>query len=1313
MESKMRIGAGGSLALLCTTGEGLPSQHALGQLLRGINKQLEENVHSLEHCMEDVLKLGQDLPVPPEVTSPREVADFMVHSGTLDRSRCDSPEPQDTTDLLLRIKEAIDQHPGQEDALFNSLMKISSQQGLCLPLPLVSSSHVTSSTVSLNAIPDEDDQGNVALWSQISVHFRGHFLQRMEDLPVTGNSCKKRLEYLQNSLVFSSARDVWRKYRALRNRQWMEVLKKDDHPDLESSVNVSHSVASLERAQPLIASMMAEDCTLLNCGIFDGTVKAPKAIRDMYLTGLCGWLSGLVEDVTRKKSQEDRKERRKNGRQKDKAKSAMKMSASREAFAEETEEDMASPEDSGTSSLSRGDMELLCRAVSVFLALEAHVESLVSTMWDPSHSKEGRDGQRAPLRGVLKNSHSNSNINQLVTDSDSTDVDSAPRETADSETVNMPNWQWRATLLELVPDVVASLSAMVQTALKAGEEEEEMYTQNRTLPTEELCAVLYGGELDYPRLVSRSCAVLSRCLQQLLPLAVAGSEGGTDQIRTAFVEKTAAACDQVVAMLTKVAADCPHQAPIQNMYICLASAAFLRNQVFHFNSLLVTKGERGPLHPSYQSVRDFVDSLEQQVIGYHTNVIATSVLQDSDSHYWEDPRAFYEGERCSFAVQMWSYHLSALRHDLWVYAPPRLGQHVLACVLRDSLAVLAARYSQASPSYNRTPQFRSDITAVLLITCSYLWSVCDSLHCLLDTTNPPSHPVTSIHNHCTTLMAALTVVSSPLADLYKAFKKGFHHKKKKRGEEGEIMGRQNMQWLHFLYPGLFGQLGSFHDLTTKQAVYVQLKLLCSQPAPDWAMLLHLLMMGGCQAPVLLLTQTGLKETVHTADRHPSPAVVCGKLHCQQDSCTQPGTPERMTVLQSVVEVILCCPQYPTVLSKVLLPVIDRLEGWEFFEVSMFAERLEKMPLWCRCLVDAVQPIIKSVVMCAVDYVTEHLGKPAPPNMAATLSALPCGCRATKGDESDGEEGKAMSTKVVLTRALACLLSALMETVQTIPTAVQLFCKQLQDKLTEKEIQTAHSSVGLQLLAGAVYLALHDQTQLEQWAGHTMKQTIKDNLSLLGLCAYHVLTATVASSKGNMPRLAYTFMRKHGSWLSEQIDNIVESVSNVSVDEGSSAAVLEGGNLEFLQLFMSTLAHKILQEQQGKNNLVHLFHVIKGNQQWFQVQLGIPPLLGKDDLPQVVPFEPSPGSGEKVMTFNPLQEFNSIGDCNIDQNFLLEFPWDWAELLQSDLGLSELGFTTLLQHRCDMTDESCLDTDKEKRHVATLKAKFGLEQTSSV
>ena len=57
--------------------------------------------------MEDVLKLGQDLPVPPEVTSPREVADFMANSGTLDRSRCDSPEPQDTTDLLRRIVSGV------------------------------------------------------------------------------------------------------------------------------------------------------------------------------------------------------------------------------------------------------------------------------------------------------------------------------------------------------------------------------------------------------------------------------------------------------------------------------------------------------------------------------------------------------------------------------------------------------------------------------------------------------------------------------------------------------------------------------------------------------------------------------------------------------------------------------------------------------------------------------------------------------------------------------------------------------------------------------------------------------------------------------------------------------------------------------------------------------------------------------------------------------------------------------------------------------------------------------------------------------
>lgn len=50
------------------------------------------------------------------------------------------------------------------------------------------------------------------------------------------------------------------------------------------------------------------------------------------------------------------------------------------------------------------------------------------------------------------------------------------------------------------------------------------------------------------------------------------------------------------------------------------------------------------------------------------------------------------------------------------------------------------------------------------------------------------------------------------------------------------------------------------------------------------------------------------------------------------------------------------------------------------------------------------------------------------------------------------------------------------------------------------------------------------------------------------------------------------------------------------------------------------------------------------------------------------------------------------------------PVDWEKLLQSDLGLSELGFRTLLYNRHEMQDGAFLE-EKEKKPVANLKALF--------
>jgi hypothetical protein len=54
---------------------------------------------------------------------------------------------------------------------------------------------------------------------------------------------------------------------------------------------------------------------------------------------------------------------------------------------------------------------------------------------------------------------------------------------------------------------------------------------------------------------------------------------------------------------------------------------------------------------------DFLEHLEEYLMQGFLSQLSTSILLDVDGQNWEDTKAFFEGERCSYAVQMWSFHL--------------------------------------------------------------------------------------------------------------------------------------------------------------------------------------------------------------------------------------------------------------------------------------------------------------------------------------------------------------------------------------------------------------------------------------------------------------------------------------------------------------------------------------------------------------------------------------------------------------------------------------------------------------------------------
>ena len=68
-----------------------------------------------------------------------------------------------------------------------------------------------------------------------------------------------------------------------------------------------------------------------------------------------------------------------------------------------------------------------------------------------------------------------------------------------------------------------------------------------------------------------------------------------------------------------------------------------------------------------------------------------------------------QGERGSYTVQMWRYHLLGLKYDLCTFLAPisyELAERILLGVLSGSLSQLARRYSSSTPSHARLNQFR-------------------------------------------------------------------------------------------------------------------------------------------------------------------------------------------------------------------------------------------------------------------------------------------------------------------------------------------------------------------------------------------------------------------------------------------------------------------------------------------------------------------------------------------------------------------------------------------------------------------------------
>ncbi|EDV26315.1 uncharacterized protein TRIADDRAFT_54178 [Trichoplax adhaerens] len=354
-----------------------------------------------------------------------------------------------------------------------------------------------------------------------------------------------------------------------------------------------------------------------------------------------------------------------------------------------------------------------------------------------------------------------------------------------------------------------------------------------------------------PKVIFKGCASLFKIWDKFLPILTNDYGKIYTSLKVVIVDVI---CQKAIADMSPSPA-----------YLAIATAAFIKNRLLTFDQILSTD-TRLSFFTSYEHYADLVESLCELIVEHHNTTISTTVLQDSDSNNYSNPRTFYEGKRCSFSIQMWNYYLHSIRHDLWQYCPLKQAQRIFISVLENSLLTLSFRYGQIKPSLRRLCQFRADINAIILISLSFIWFtgqtvnslVNPDFHALSTADFNPQSEIPKIYNYCNLLLMIVVAESCPIDVYPKAIS---------RFQDGsKISGSNNICgtfWLSNYLPDMFSSI-ELSDIPPQVSLKIAIKLLRHRTGIDLKLILQILLSNKFSALKLIITETDTAELYKSA-----------------------------------------------------------------------------------------------------------------------------------------------------------------------------------------------------------------------------------------------------------------------------------------------------------------------------------------------------------------------------------------------------------------------------------------------------------------
>ncbi|XP_042305130.1 uncharacterized protein KIAA0825 homolog isoform X2 [Sceloporus undulatus] len=1232
----------------------LPGELEFQQILGDIDEKIKKNTSSVEQCLKELqLEIN-------ETCSDELLQDTSDCLQWLNNCSFSSIKPLSTPHgelirFLQTMQNLLKNEQNQEEIILHFLLDLSSQCGVLFPcIPSGASFEFTSNT-SLHGVEDDSTVDVQCIWNDVRLHLRRFLVNQLQNQEKNSGTLQQQLQFkiqcLQQLSFLYPESEVLAKYQKMQNKLVSDLLQKCV---LESSgeTNFEKMVHGYENSIPVLCAMIKEDLYILN-GIIDPP-STVKFINETYLDTITEEMTILLETLCELQFKENALHGVKSSKSSKKHRGVAHVGAAQEYSRK-----------GRNFCLTLHQLRCLSRLINRFLLMEEKVEELSSEMLLLPCFSESKN-----VQGVLKKASG-----ELLTgESRANEISALPDQLLQVKKSTILEFGWRNAFKDLSSSVAHCITIAVEDFSSKILQQEQNEQTSATSYVMHLVNVQYVKEYwgiihedERPKQISKFCSDIMEELDTLLPLALACRDESLQEIRADFVEACCKVATAVMTRLEERSKDIPSRAPLQNLYTILSTAVHVYQHFKIYHSLMKESNRKPLFLVPLQQYEELISLLQFQVTNYCIRVCATSILQDAESHYWDDSKAFYEGERCSFSVQMWHYFCCALHHDLWTVLPPALAQEILKEVLEKSLALLACRYFQAQPSYKRTPQIRIDVTAILMTCEKILWSVCGSVQELLSPHIDKNPHIYKVHRHCNNLLAAAVILTTPLENLYKMFQSNCSDTLP--SEFLEPIVYQPLFWISGIIEFCSSLLKT--PPAKEMAAQGQLKLLLSQPYCNWNLLLETLLHHDCLLLKILLRSS--KSELPEGG--------------EQKTCVDINYSKKPSLTEAIFTVLSYCTLSPKSLGSVLQNFMEKEQMWEYLCNISVSSCAESEPEVIRCLkltlINSVKGIVKQIISLMHSWeATENYGtyqhKQIVPE--SLLKTVPKEWNYTPREMKRKESGKCFTR--LAAHAVSIVISKLPTVIGCLPPPIKYFFFLSEKKMSKNFIESKKAGLLVWMLIVIICRIFEDGNTTELLMGTTLNRWSKEKLNLVRICLESIIGKKKSSPKQVTHKIIQSIEQQRPNWIENQLLKARKLSIDCTVTTAEDERNLEEEaiELELTEQKINMMVLDICHKPGGSEYLRQIYHIIQLNEEYLNEQLSNEG--SEDGTASIRPLNLTLRSKEGQPGFDPFHVHYSYCTNVLEKFTITEWKWDWSHLLPSYLGLNRMTFRELLAHRSE-------------------------------